>query len=289
MSLFRSLMFVPGNQPRRLEKVPSLRSDVILYDLEDSVPIEEKEIARSLVGEALLKHTYKSSFVRVNALSTVYFFEDVSAVICESLQGIVLPKTEQRDQIVIADYLLTQLERKNGLETGRLEIIPLIETALGISNALEVAASCPRVKRMAFGAVDYTLDIQAELTEESLETFMARSQLVIASRAAGIEPPIDTVYINIKQPEGLEASTKQAKQIGFQGKLVIHPDQIDIVHSVFSPSSKEIEAAQKVIQAFEEANRLGLAAIQVDGKMIDYPVVERAKRILAYANRTGNA
>ncbi|MEB3103625.1 HpcH/HpaI aldolase/citrate lyase family protein [Ferviditalea candida] len=288
MALFRSLMFVPGNQPRRLEKVPSLMSDAIIYDLEDSVPLEEKETARKMVSEALAKHTDKTSFVRVNAMSTVYFFEDVSAVISKSLQGIVLPKTERRDQIVIAEYLLTQLERKHGLKPGCLEIVPLMETALGIANALEVAGSCHRVKRLAFGAVDFTLDIQAEFTEESMETFTARSQLVIASRAAGIEPPIDTVYTNVKQPAGLEASTKQAKQMGFQGKLVIHPDQIDIVHSVFSPSPKEIEAAQKIVQAFEEATRSGMAAIQVDGKMIDYPVVERARRILEYASKTGN-
>jgi citrate lyase subunit beta/citryl-CoA lyase len=285
MPLFRTLMFVPGNQQRRLDKVKDLDSDAFIFDLEDSVPENEKGTAREMVRKALSDNTERVCWVRVNDVSTSYFMDDLEAVVHSALYGIVLSKADTREQIVIADYLLGHMERKNGLRPGVLEIIPLIESASGIFHAYEIAAASPRVKRLAFGSVDYTLDIQAELSDEGVETLYARSQLTVASRAAGIEPPIDAVHIRVKDTEGLLLSTQMAKRMGFQGKLVVHPDQIAIVNKAFLPTSEEIEQAGRIVLAFEEANRSGLAAIQLDGRMIDIPVVERAKKIIELSKR----
>jgi citrate lyase subunit beta/citryl-CoA lyase len=283
MSLYRSWMFVPGNHERRLEKAKSLPADVIIYDLEDAVALGEKEKARQMVRQAISEDSGKVNFVRVNDLSTPFFFDDVSELAQEGLSGIVLPKSAKREHIQVAAHLLTQLEQKRNLQQGSTEIVPLIESALGLYNAFEIATSSERVRRLAFGSVDYTLDINAQLSKEGTEILYARSQLVVTSRAAGVEPPIDTVYLHIKDREGMYKDARLAKQLGFQGKLIVHPDQIDIVNEVFAPTAQEIEDAKAIVHAFDEALSNGFAAIQMDGKMIDYPVAERAKRIMAQA------
>ncbi len=281
--LYRTLMFVPGNQQRRLDKVKSLQSDAVILDLEDSVPLHEKESARSLVRQTLLgQHAEQVCFVRINDITTPFLVDDLESVVVSSLRGIMLPKADGRDSIFLADYLLTHFERKNGIDPGKLEIIPLIESASGVQHSYEIASACKRVKRLAFGSVDYALDVRAELTDEGTETLLARSQLVVASRSAGIEPPIDAVYFHINDTQGLSKSAEFAKKLGYQGKLVVHPNQIETVHQAFTPSEEEIEQAERIVQAFAEAQRSGLAAIQLDGKMIDIPVVERAKKMTKF-------
>jgi citrate lyase subunit beta/citryl-CoA lyase len=283
MSLYRSWMFVPGNHERRLEKAKDLQADVIIYDLEDAVALSEKDKSRKMVRKAIADNDKKVSYVRVNDISTPYFFDDVSELAVEGLDGIVLPKAGKKEDVLLADHLLTQMEHKRDLGQGSTEIVPLIESALGLHNAYEIAASCKRVKRLAFGAVDFTLDINAELTKEGVEILYARSQLIISSRAAGIEPPIDTVYVHIKDHEGLLKETRLVKQLGFQGKLVVHPDQIGVVNEVFTPTAEEVQEAKAIVAAFNDALVSGAAAIQLNGKMIDYPVAERAKRIVHQA------
>jgi citrate lyase subunit beta/citryl-CoA lyase len=280
-------MFVPGNHERRLEKVKELTADIIIYDLEDAVALNEKANARNMVQAALRTNTAKVNFVRVNDASTSHFSEDIAAVAGPGLAGIILPKAANKDQIVLVDYLLSQIEEKHNLSIGRIEIVPLIESAIGLHNAFEIASASDRVKRLAFGSVDYTLDIGAQLSKEGTEILFARSQLVVVSRAAGIEPPIDAVYIHVKDPEGFLRDAQLAKQLGFQGKLVIHPDQIDVVNHLFSPTSDEIEEAKAIASAFDEALAKGLAAIQVNGKLVDYPVAERAKRTVQQAKALG--
>lgn len=287
MALYRSFMFVPGNQQRRLDKVKELTSDVIIYDLEDSVPLEEKDEARKMVQQIISNNQNRINFVRVNDISTPYFLEDLNTVISLNVHGIVLPKADKKEHVQQVDYLLTKLEKKHGICSNSIEILPIIESASGLYHAYEVASSSKRVKRLAFGSVDYTLDISAQLTKEGTEILYARSQIVVASRAAGIESPIDTVYIHIKDQEGLLKDANLAKQLGFQGKLVVHPDQVDIVNNVFSPTLEEVKEAKEIIAAFQEATDLGLAAIQVKGKMIDYPVVERAKKVLKQDEASG--
>jgi citrate lyase subunit beta/citryl-CoA lyase len=293
MSLYRSWMFVPGNHERKLEKAEDLKADVIIYDLEDAVALGEKDKARKMVRKAIADNGNKVNYVRVNGnkvnyvrvndISTPHFLDDVSELAVEGLDGIVLPKAGEKEHVLLADHLLTQMEQKRNLGQGSTEIVPLIESALGVHNAYEIAASCKRVKRLAFGAVDFTLDINADLTKEGVEILYARSQMIISSRAAGIEPPIDTVYVHIKDQIGLLKETRLVKQLGFQGKLVVHPDQIDVVNNVFAPTAEEVQEAKAIVAAFDDALASGTAVIQLNGKMIDYPVVERSKKIVDQA------
>jgi citrate lyase subunit beta/citryl-CoA lyase len=287
MSLYRSWMFVPGNHERKLEKAKDLQADVIIYDLEDAVALSEKEKARKMIRKAIADNGNKVNYVRVNDISTPYFLDDVSEVAVAGLDGIVLPKAGKKEDVLLANLLLTQIEQKRNLEQGSTEIVPLIESALGLHNAYEIAASCKRVKRLAFGAVDFTLDINAELTKEGVEILYARSQMVTSSRAAGIDPPIDTVYVHIKDHKGLLTDTRLAKQLGFEGKLVVHPDQINVVNKVFAPTAEEVQEAKAIVAAFDDALYSGAAAIQLNGKMIDYPVAERAKKIVDQAKALG--
>ena len=287
MALFRSWMFVPGNVERRLKKAGELAADVIIYDLEDAVSLPEKEKARAMVTEAIRENGDKVNFVRINDPSTPYFLEDLSEAAGSGAKGIVLPKAATTEQILMTDQLLARFEQKHNLVIGSTEIVPLIESALGLFHAYPIARCSHRVKRLAFGSVDFTLDIGAQLTKEGTEILYARSQLVVLSRAAGIEPPIDAVYIHIKDTEGFLRDARLAKQIGFQGKLVVHPEQIAPANEIFAPTPEEIKEAKKIAAAFAEALATGLAAIQVDGKLVDYPVAERAKRIVQQGQDLG--
>lgn len=285
--MYRSWMFVPGNSERRIEKAKTMLSDVIIYDLEDAVALHEKPQARQMVKLALHDNSNKINFVRVNDPSSSYFPEDLREIMGKGLSGIMLPKAANKEQLAAVDALLTQLESEKDLFQGCIEIVPLIESAIGLYNAYEIASANKRIKRLAFGSVDFTLDINAELTKEGKEILFARSQLVVVSRAARIDPPIDAVFVHLKDHEGILKDARLAKQLGFQGKLVVHPDQIGVVNDVFSPKREEIEEAMVIVNAFEEANSAGSAAIQVGGKMIDYPVAERASRILRQAKIYG--
>lgn len=280
MTWIRSWMFVPGNNRRRLEKVKELAADVIIYDLEDAVPLFEKENARKMVREAVQKGKGRVQFVRVNDPSTPFYLDDLISIISPKVAGIVLPKAAGKEQIIAADAQLALLENKQGMPIGTTEIVPLIESAQGLYSAYEIASASARVKRLAFGSVDFTLDIGAKLTAKGTEILFARSQLVALSRAAGIEAPIDAVFVDVKDGEGLMEDARLARQLGFGGKLVIHPDQLAIVHEAFSPTPEEITEAKEMAAAFDAAVASGSASIQVKGKLVDYPVAARAKRIL---------
>lgn len=287
MALYRSWMFVPGNLPRRLEKVKELDADVIIYDLEDAVPFHEKETARRLVCQTIRQHPNKIQFVRVNDPSTPCFVKDLVEVAGSGVAGIVLPKASDREQLRLADYLLSRVEKKAHVPEGSIEIVPLIESAAGLFHAHAIATASPRVKRLAFGSVDFALDIGAQLTKEGTELLYARSQLVVVSRVAGIEPPVDAVFPDIRDPEGLIREAQLAKQLGFLGKLVIHPSQIDPVNRVFTPTPQEVAEAQKIAAAFDAAVTRGVGVVEVEGRMVDVPVARRAKRILEQAQALG--
>ncbi|MBP2077170.1 HpcH/HpaI aldolase/citrate lyase family protein [Oceanobacillus polygoni] len=280
--MYRSWLFVPGNQEKYLYKAKELSADVIIYDLEDAVPIERKKSSRIKVNKAINETRGQVSFVRVNAPATPYFIDDLNGIIGENLSGIVLPKVNQTDDIVIADYLLGQLERKHNLAKGTFSIIPLIETALGVYNVHEIAQASERILCLCFGAEDFMLDLNIEQNGQQPELTYARSKLVIASRLAGKEAPIDSVYTNFQDVKGLEEEAQVAKQSGFQGKLVIHPNQIEVVNEVFYPTTAQIEEAQKIVALYNRSLERGEGAIQFGGKMIDVPVAERARKILSY-------
>ncbi|MCD5417651.1 CoA ester lyase [Candidatus Bipolaricaulota bacterium] len=283
--VLRSLLFAPGNVARRVDKALQLNADVVILDLEDSVPLTEKGSTRELIAEALKKPRNNFCYVRVNALSTGLTIDDLTAVVSSRLDGIVLPKAEEAEDLSKVDWYLSYLEDKRSLPIGSIDLIPLVESAKGIRNAYIIAATVKRVQRLCFGAIDYTADINVQLSAEKMEILYARSCLVNTSASAALEPPIDTVYPEIRNIDGLRADATTARGLGFQGKLVIHPDQIEPVNEVFSPSEEEITYAKRVVAAFEQAEAAGHAAITLDGgKFIDYPVARNAQRLLAVAD-----
>lgn len=283
MFFFRSWLFVPGNQEDKLDKSSGLSSDVVVYDLEDSVPVDAKQTAFELVKRQLQKGG-GIRFVRVNACTDPRFTKDLE-VVDKNLAGIMLPKVNRKEDVERADRLVSLLEEHRGLPLGSTEIVPLVETAEGLYHAMEIARASPRVRRLAFGSLDFALDVNARPSKEGTELLYARSRLVFISRVAGIEPPIDGVFPDLRDQPGLERDASAAKRIGFQGKMVIHPNQIDIVNRVFSPTPEEIEEARSVVDAYYRGLSEGKGAVQQEGNMIDAPVVERARRILVYARQ----
>lgn len=283
---FRSLLFTPGNHPRRVEKVFQSGADVAILDLEDAVAMDEKLPARAAVVEAMQRSRACAGYVRVNSFDTAWCYGDVLAVAGPWLDGIVLPKAESADQLRTLDWLLRQLERERGLPDRGIDLIPLVETARGIMALEEICAATPRVRRIAFGGADYTNDLDLQWTVEEGEFAFARGRLVHCSRVAGLEPPIDTVLVQVKDHERFRAAAARGRRMGFQGKLCIHPDQVPLANSAFAPTDAEIEHARKVVAAFEDAERRGLASIVVDGAFVDYPIVYKARRVLAIAGRS---
>ena len=285
----RSFLFAPGNRPRMLQKVGHCGADAVILDLEDAVPISEKEATREAVREAVGAIDTCPVYVRVNPLAPAAGFSqpigeaDLAAIVRPGLAGIILPKAESPDDLRRADTLLQGLESQHGLQPGAVDVIPIIETALAIQRAYDIAASGTRVKRLAFGAGDFTRDIGVSWSRREIESQYARSALVVASRAAGLEPPLDTVWVDLRDERGLVRSTRTARQLGFQGKMAIHPSQVEPINTVFSPTDAEVAHATRVVDAFAQAEADGLASIQLDGQFIDYPIVESAQRVLAMA------
>jgi citrate lyase subunit beta/citryl-CoA lyase len=219
-------------------------------------------------------------YVRVNATDTEFCYGDLVAIVRPGLDGIVLPKVESAAALATIDWLLTQLEREQGLVPRAIDLIPIIETARGLDGLDVVLAAGTRVRHVAFGAGDFTLDVNMAWSRTEAELAFARAQIVTASRAAGIEAPFDTVWVDLADEQGLEMSARTALGFGFQGKMCIHPKQIGIVSRVFTPREPEVAYAERVVAAFAEAEAAGSAAIQLDGKFIDYPILYRAQRVL---------
>ena len=219
-------------------------------------------------------------YVRVNAADTEFCYGDLVAIVGPGLDGIVLPKVESATALATIDWLLAQLEREQDLLPGAIDLIPIIETAGGLTNLDIILAAGTRVRHAAFGAGDFTLDVNMAWSRTEAELAFARARIATASRAAGIEAPLDTVWVDLADEEGLEMSARTALGFGFQGKMCIHPKQIAPVHRVFTPGDAEVAYAERVVAAFAEAEAVGSAAIQLDGKFIDYPILYRAQRVL---------
>jgi len=287
----RTILFVPGNRPERVDKAVTAGSDAVVIDLEDAVPLASKEETRPLVREKLLQYAEEHIMVRVNAVDSGFLQGDLDAVVTGALRCIIVPKVEGPAHIRDIHRLLGEAEAAKGIGPGRISIIPLIESARAVQNIHAIVSQKiepERLHTVALGAADYTLDMGIEMTRGGDELFYPRSRIAVACRAAGIEPPLDTPFlIDVRDVEGLTADALRAKTLGFQGKLCIHPSQVAPCNEIFSPSPGEIAYARQVIEAFDEAEARGLAAIQLKGKMIDYPVVERSKRILRLAERMG--
>ena len=257
----------------------SLDADVVILDLEDAVATAEKRTARGAVAAALSRPRRSLLYVRVNAADTEFCYGDLVAIVGPGLDGIVLPKVESATALATIDWLLAQLEREQDLLPGAIDLIPIIETAGGLTNLDIILAAGTRVRHAAFGAGDFTLDVNMAWSRTEAELAFARARIATASRAAGIEAPLDTVWVDLADEEGLEMSARTALGFGFQGKMCIHPKQIAPVHRVFTPGEAEVAYAERVVEAFAEAEAVGSAAIQLDGKFIDYPILYRAQRV----------
>ena len=276
----RSYLFAPGNHPRRVEKSFTTGCDAVILDLEDAVAITEKPATRAVVVEALKLPRICRGYIRVNSIDTEFCFDDIEAVVGPWLDGIMLPKVERAADLQAVDWMMTSLEQRHGMELGTIDLIPIIETARGHAAAREIAASDGRVKRLSFGGGDYTRDLNLLWTFAEEEIAAVRSEVVLASRLGRIEPPIDTVFIHIKEPEHFARSARKGREFGFQGKLCIHPDQVGPTNAAYTPTDDEAAWARKIISNFEVAEAEGLASIQVDGYFVDYPIVEKAQRIV---------
>jgi len=277
----RSRLYAPGNRPRLLAGIEVHGADCVLLDLEDSVPPAEKASARILVKHLLGEVRFEAEvWVRINPMD-VCGAEDVDEILIGRPHGICLPKTESAEDIAQLARLLGERERELGLPEGSTWIMPILETAKGILHAEEIAGADPRIVALAFGAEDFTRDVGAARTQPSL--LFARSMIVAAAAAAGIQAS-DTVFSDLEDEEGLAKDCALARELGFDGKGSINPRQLPTIHETFSPLPEELEYARRVVAAAEEAESVGSGAVALDGKMIDRPVLERARRMIRYAD-----
>ncbi len=282
--LRRTMMFVPGNNPSMMRDAHIYGPDSIMFDLEDSVSIDEKDAARLLVYNALKTIDYGNVelVVRINPLSTPYGKLDVEAMVRAGAQVIRMPKTETPEEVVELEAEIEKVEKKIGRPVGSTLIMAAIESALGVINAYKIATASKRMMGIALGAEDYCANLKTQRSREGSELLLARQTIVVAARAAGIDA-LDTVFSDLNDMEAFKDEVRLIKQLGFDGKSIINPRQIAPVNEVFTPTPKEIEKAKKIVAALQEAMAKGSGVISLNGKMIDKPVVIRAQRILDFA------
>lgn len=282
------MLFIPGNNPGMMRDVYIYKPDAIMFDLEDSVKLTEKDAARYLVYGALTNIDYRGieRVVRINPLNTEFGREDIEMMVKAGVDIIRLPKSENAQDIIDVDEYITKMEEKHGREIGSTGMMAAIESAEGVLNAREITTASKRLVGIALGAEDYVTDLKTKRYADGKELFAARSMILLAARAAGISA-IDTVYSDVNNEEGFKDEVKAIKQLGFDGKSVINPRQIDPVHEIFAPTQKEIDHALAVVAAIKEAEEKGLGVISLKGKMVDKPVVARAQRVLTLAKAAG--
>ncbi len=303
--MFRTLLFIPGNNKRFLEKSKLLYPDILCFDLEDSVPIAEKSIARDMLIESFSSNmrsnipfdinntnknntTYKNKkkssqlFVRINSFESELYEQDLESVICEMLDGIVIPKVNSASELEKITEIIANLEKKRNIEKT-IKLIPSIESSQGVVNAYNIAKFNSRICSLVFGVFDYLYDMKLDYENEGLEYSYARAKIPVDARAAGI-PALDSIWQNVDDLDGLQRDAKIAKRLGYAGKSIIHPKHIEPVHNVFVPSQNEIEWAKKVVSRLnliqEQGDKRG--AFKIDGRMIDAVHFKQAKLILDF-------
>ena len=288
LRLRRSLLYVPGNMPAMLQNIPVFSADGVMIDLEDAVPLAEKDAARVLARNFLRAFGERNSevFVRINGLDTKYASDDLREVLPALPDGIRLPKADSPEVVERLDTLLTEYEERLRLDIGHFSILPSIESAVGILNCVRTARASRRIVALAFGAEDYTASMEIQRTRSGEELFSARTQVVWAAKAAGVQA-IDSVFSDVNDMDGLRAETALIKTLGFTGKSLVNPRQIEVVHEVFRPTPEEIAHAVEVIDAIKRAREMGTGVISLRGRMVDAPVVKRAARTLRTAAAFG--
>jgi citrate lyase subunit beta/citryl-CoA lyase len=287
----RSLLFCPATAPRPLAKLPFIGADAVAIDLEDAVTNDRKVDARSDVRTALSEFADVRTYVRVNHPGTGLTEGDIHGVVHPNLDGIVLPKVESPETVQAAEAWLADAERAQGLPPGHTAMLLLVESAMGVHRAADILAASDRVETGIFGFVDFMLDLGMDVIDTSDSTeelLVARSLLVLAARVAGRRPPLDGPFIDISAGERFLAQCAQARRLGFAGKMLIHPSQVELTHRGFAPTADEATQARRVVDQFAQAEANGVAAIVVDGRLVDYPVMMRARRIVeAYERVVG--
>lgn len=284
----RSLLFLPGNTPNMLINGSCLGADAVIFDLEDAVSPAEKDAARILVRNTMTYMDFRGCerVVRINGIDTPYWKEDLDEVLPCRPDLILLPKTSSAADIQEADTYITETEKRLGLAAGAVGLVALIETALGVENAFAIASASPRVAALFLGAEDLTADLRCKRTKEGREIEYARTRLVTAARAAGVDV-YDTPFTDVNDDEGIETDAALAKALGFTGKASISPRHVETINRVFSPSQAEIDYAYEVMETIRLAKEQGKGAVSLRGKMIDAPIVERARQTIAMAQEMG--
>ena len=277
--LFRSLIFVPGNNSRFLEKAKSLSADIVCFDLEDSVPDSEKKNARKLIKTALKSRSeYPASvYVRTNSPVSGKIPDDLQEIVQKGIDGIVIPKVNNTNELKKIESILKNLEKKRKLK--QTEIIPSIESAEGVVNTYKIASYSKRVSAIVFGVFDLLNDMGIEYTKQPEGAKYARAKISLDATAAGVAS-IDAIWQDLKDIEGLKKDCQIGKSLGYSGKSIIHPDQISVTHKIFHPNKTEIQWAQKVCKVYEKSTKKGKGATTVDGKMIDEVHYKQAKALL---------
>ncbi len=286
--MLRSMLFLPGNNPNMLINGNCLGSDAVIFDLEDAVAPAEKSAARILVRNTMryLDFSGCGRIVRINSIDTPYWKKDLDEIMPCVPDLILLPKTGLASDVLEADAYITELEEKLGLAPNTVGLMPLIETAMGVENAFAIASASKRVKALFLGAEDLTADMRCKRTKEGREIEYARTRLVIAARAAGVDV-FDTPFTDVNDDEGIIVDTELAKALGFSGKASISPRHVEVINQVFSPTQAEIDYAYEVLEAIRIAKEQGKGAIALRGKMIDAPIVARAERTISMAVEMG--
>jgi len=282
--LFRSLIFVPGNNPRFLEKAKTLSADIVCFDLEDSVPDSEKKNARNLIKGALKTRSQYTSeiYVRTNSPTSGKIQDDLKEIVQKGIDGIVIPKVNNAIELKKIEKTLALLEKKHKLQP--IGLIPSIESAEGVANTHEIASASKRISAIVFGVFDFLNDMGIEYTKQPEGAKFARAKIPIEAKAVGVYA-LDAIWQDLKDEKGLIEDCKIGKSLGYVGKTIIHPDQILIIHKTFHPNKTELEWAEKVCNTYEKSTKKGKGATTVDGKMIDEVHYKRAKALFDLANR----
>ena len=278
------MLFLPGNTPNIIVNGDALGADNVILDLEDAVSPDQKDAARILVRNAIKAIGFDNVelTVRINSLDTPYWKDDLEEIVPLSPDLIMPTKVNSAQDVLTLDAAIAGIEKKSGLDVGAVKLIPLIETAQGLENAASIAAACPRVAAIFLGAEDLTADLRCPRTKEGTEIFYARSRMVSAARAAGVDV-YDTPFTDVNDDEGIVRDAQFARSMGFTGKACISPRHVRAVNEAFSPTQKEIDYAYEVLEAIRQAKEQGRGAISLHGKMIDKPIVLRAEQTIAMA------
>ena len=286
MTYIRSLLFVPGNQPNMLAKAATFTPDAFVPDMEDSVAWDDKSQARQVVADHLemLGNTGIKVIPRINSLDTGLCEKDLSAIIGPQIYGVSVGKINSAQDVSLISKCITHLESERKITKGSIKLVLWIETAAGLLNAYDILSSDDRIIAAAFGAEDFTNDMEIKRNEDDREILFARSQVAIAARAAGVLA-LDTPFFGFKDPDSLKINSELSKSIGFKGKFAIHPLQVEIINKCFSPTKKEIDHALEVIRVFEEAAAKGRGSTSLEGQVVDVPVVKRAEALIDQAKQ----